>query len=101
MSEHAYAMLLGIGIPICLLFSGSLVLFSRENTVSSFLQLLGAGGLMVVMLTHIAEVFQLLPWMHWGSEHSLGHYLDFGSAVLGLTSFPLGYLIHALTKRPA
>jgi hypothetical protein len=56
---------------------------------------------MVVMLTHIAEVFQLLPWMHWGSEHSLGHYLDFGSAVLGLTSFPLGYLIHALTKRPA
>jgi hypothetical protein len=37
--------------------------------------------------------------MHWGLEHSLGHYLDFWSAVLGLTLFPIGYLLHALTKR--
>jgi hypothetical protein len=25
--------------------------------------------------------------------------LDFGSAVLGVTLFPVGYLLHALTKR--
>ncbi len=27
--------------------------------------------------------------MNWGDEHSVGHYLDFGSAVLGLTLFPV------------
>src|SRR5437016_14275757 len=43
----------------------------------------------------------LLPWMQWGSNHSVGHYLDLGSAVLGLTLFPIGYLLHALTKRHA
>jgi len=39
--------------------------------------------------------------MQWGSNHSVGHYLDLGSAVLGLTLFPIGYLLHALTKRHA
>src|SRR6266705_3327606 len=34
-------------------------------------------------------------------NHSVGHYLDLGSAVLGLTLFPIGYLLHALTKRHA
>jgi len=101
MSGHAYAALLGIGIPACLLFSGSAVLLSRDKTVSSFLQLLGAGCLMVVVLTHIFETFHLLPWMQWGIEHGAGHYLDFASAVLGLTLFSIGYLSHALTKRPA
>src|SRR5262249_31300383 len=38
---------------------------------------------------------------HWGDEHSVGHYLDFGSAILGLTLFPLGYLLHVLTKADA
>ena len=101
MSGQPNAILLGIGIPTCMLFSGSVVLFSREKTLSTFLQLLGAGCLMVVVLTHIAETFHLLPWMHWGLEHSVGHYLDLGSAVLGLTLFPVGYLSHAVAKRSA
>lgn len=29
-------------------------------------------------------------------EHSVGHYLDLWGAVLGLTLFPIGYLLHAL-----
>jgi hypothetical protein len=87
--------------PVCMLFSGSAVMFFREKTVSSFLQLLGAGCLVVVVLTHVCEAFSLFPWMHWGDEHSVGHYLDLGSAVLGLTLFPIGYLLHALTKRRA
>jgi succinate dehydrogenase/fumarate reductase cytochrome b subunit len=87
--------------PVCMLFSGSAVMFFREKTVSSFLQLLGAGCLVVVVLTHVCEAFRLFPWMHWGDEHSVGHYLDLGSAVLGLTLFPIGYLIHALTNRRA
>jgi hypothetical protein len=88
-------------VPTCMLFSGSAVLFVRRRSGSSFLQLLGAGGLVVVVLTHVSEALQLFPSMHWGLEHSVGHYLDFGSAVLGLTLFPIGYLLHAVTKRHA
>ena len=46
----------------------------------------------MVVLTHVAETLHVFPWMHWGVEQSVGHYLDLGSAVLGLTLFPLGYL---------
>lgn len=85
----------------CMLFSGSVVLFFRENAVCNFLQLLGAGCLLLVVLTHVSEALHLFPWMRWGLEHSAGHYLDFGSAVLGLTLFPIGYLLYALTERPS
>ncbi len=53
---------------------------------------------MMVVLTHIAEAFELMPGMHWGLEASAGHYLDLGSAVLGLTLFPIGYLAHAFAR---
>jgi hypothetical protein len=84
-----------------MLFSGSLFLFFRGKTVCSLLQLLGAGCLVVVVLTHVCEALHLFPWMHWGLERGIGHYLDFWSAVLGLTLFPVGYLFHALRKRQA
>jgi hypothetical protein len=103
-----YYMIIGMNItlvtalvalaPVCMLFSGSAVMFFREKRVPSFLQLLGAGCLGVVVLAHICEALDLFPWMHWGDEHSVGHYLDLGSAILGLTLFPLGYLLHVLTK---
>jgi len=88
-------------LPACMLLCGSAVSFRREKTVGSSLQLLGAGCLVIVVLTHLCEALYLFPWMHWGSEHSVGHYLDLGSAALGLTLFPIGYLLHALTKRHA
>jgi len=88
-------------VPACMLFSGSVVLFFRGKTVCSLLQLHGTGCLVVVVLTHVCEALHLFPWMHWGFEQSVGHYLDFWSAVLGLTLFPVGYLFHALTKRQA
>jgi len=56
---------------------------------------------MLVVFTHLSEALHLFPWMGWGLEHSIGHYLDFWSVVLGLTLFPAGYLFHALTKRHA
>jgi hypothetical protein len=81
-----------------LLFGGSVVLFRRRNTVWSFLQLVGAGCLVVVGLCHVCEALHLYPWMHWGLKHGIGHYLDFWSCVVGLTLFPAGYLFHALTR---
>ena len=87
--------------PACMLFLGSVLLFSKLKTFGSFLQLLGAGSLVMVVLTHVFEALHLLSWMHWGLEHSVGHYLDLSSAVVGLTFFPVGYLLHALTSRPA
>ena len=85
-------------VPTSVLLSASVVLFLRGKTVSSLLQLFGAGCLVMVVLTHVSEALQLFPWMHWGNEHSVGHYLDIASAVLGLTLFPVGYLFHAITK---
>jgi hypothetical protein len=86
-------------VPACMLLSGAVMLSLREKTLCSLLQLLGAGGLVVVVLTHVAEALKLFPWMQWGLEHSVGHYLDFGSAVLALTLFPIGYLLGALAER--
>jgi hypothetical protein len=88
-------------VPVCMLFAGSAVLFFRAKTVGSFLQLLGAGCLAIVVLTHLCETLHLFPWMHWGLKHSIGHYLDFWSAALGLTLFSGGYLFHSLTHRRA
>jgi hypothetical protein len=88
-------------LPTGMLFSGSIVLFLREKRAPSFLQLCGAGCLVLVVLTHVSEALHLLPWMHWGLAHSVGHYLDFWSAVLGFTLFPIGYLLQALTERRA
>jgi len=86
-------------VPVCMLFSGAVILFSRRRTAWIFLQLLGATCLVMVILAHVFEALHLFPWMHWGDEHSVGHYVDLGSAVLGLTLFPFGYLVHALTNR--
>ena len=88
-------------VPASMLFSGALVLFFRGKTVCTSLQLIGAGCFMVVVLTHICEALNLFPWMLWGLEHSVGHYVDLWSAILGLTLFPVGYLIHAFIKQPA
>lgn len=97
MSSHALA-LFGIAIPACLLFVGSVVLLSRKRSLASWLQLIGSASLMMVVLTHFAEAFDVMSWMRWGLEDSAGHYLDLGSAVLGLTLFPIGYLAHALAR---
>ena len=85
--------------PVGLLFSGGVVWFRRGRTVWSLLQMLGAGCLVLVVFTHIAEALRILPWMHWGQEHSAGHYVDLANAILGGTLFPAGYLFQALSRR--
>lgn len=37
--------------------------------------------------------------MQWGPPHSVGHYLDFVCAILGLTVFPLGVIATSVTTR--
>src|ERR1700716_3285056 len=86
-------------VPAGILFAGSVLLFLRERTLGSFLQLLGAGCLTMVILTHLCEALHLFSWMHWGQEQSVGHYLDLLSAVLGVTLFPVGYLLWVLASR--
>jgi ABC-type amino acid transport system permease subunit len=83
-------------VPTSVLLAGSIGLFVRRRTVCTFVQLLGAACLIVVVFTHISESLHLFPWMRWGLEDSPGHYLDLVSAILGLTLFPAGYLAHAL-----
>jgi hypothetical protein len=80
------------------MFSSSAIWFCRGKTVWSFLQLVGAACLVVVVICHLSEALHLFPCMHWGLKHSVGHYVDFWSCVLGLTLFPVGYLFHALIR---
>jgi hypothetical protein len=94
--QHTLIRALVALVPASMLFVGSAALFSRVKTVRSLLQLLGAGCLVVVVLTHLSEALHLFPGMHWGLKDSAGHYLDLWSAVLGLMLFPTGYLLHAV-----
>jgi hypothetical protein len=83
-------------LPASLLLSGSAMLFLRQKGLYQFMQLLGAGGLLAVVLAHACEALHWLPGMDWGMEHSAGHYIDLVSALLGLTLFPAGYLLDVL-----
>src|SRR5258708_4282448 len=76
-------------------------MFVRKRMLSSLLQLLGAAGLLSVVIAHVCEALELLPWMHWGEPHSVGHYVDLMSAVLGLTLLPLGFLLQIIANRRA
>ena len=82
-------------MPVSLL-SGSVIMWLLRRTSCQFMQLLGAGCLVVVVLTHVCEALHLFPGMHWGLEHSTGHYLDLTAALLGVALFPVGYLLQAL-----
>jgi hypothetical protein len=66
--------------PVCLLLAWSLRRFLRTRTGWRLLQALGAGCLVVVVLTHVAEALRLFPAMAWGAPTSAGHYLDLSSA---------------------
>ena len=83
-------------VPACLLFGGSVIIWLRRKRMSSIFQLLGAAALVVVVLAHVFEALRVFPRMGWGSRNSVGHYLDLLCAIVAVTLFSLGYLIHAL-----
>jgi hypothetical protein len=86
-------------LPVSILFYVSMGMYVRSKTAGSLMQLFGAGALVIVVLTHVCEALHFFPWMHWGLEHSVGHYLDLWSAILGLTLVPFGYLLNLLAGR--
>lgn len=90
---HIRPALIVVGVLVATAFVASVVCLAREKTAGAFLQLLGAGCLVVVVLAHIGEELRLLPGMGWGLSDSLGHYVDLVSAAGGLTLLPLGYLL--------
>src|SRR5437016_4749650 len=83
-------------IPACLLVIGAAIIWLRRKSLSSIFQLLGAAALVVVVLAHVFEALRVFPRIGWGSRNSIGHYLDLLSAILAVTLFSLGYLIHAV-----
>jgi hypothetical protein len=89
-------LLIAIGLPVCVAFSHSVASLIEERTALSFVQLLGAFCLMIVVFAHIAESFSLFPRMGWGLPDSAGHYVDLVCAVAGLILFPIGYLTRRL-----
>lgn len=91
--------LIVIGLLICTAFVASAITFVKEKTAGAFLQLLGAGFLIVVVSTHVAEGLRLLPQMGWGLPNTVGHYIDLISAVLGMALFLAGLLSRGLGKR--
>ena len=86
-------------VPAVMLLFGSARLFSREKTAATFLQLAGSAGIVLVIFTHVFEALNVFPWMHWGREDSIGHYVDLCGAVLGVGLFPIGYFLHAFARR--
>jgi len=85
-------------IPAGLLFLGSILLFVKQKTLPTLLQLVGGASLMTVVVTHVCEALNLFPRMHWGRADSVGHYLDLWSAVLAVTLFSIGYFLGSLRK---
>jgi hypothetical protein len=80
-------------LPAALLVAGSSRMLVRRTTAFS-LQLVGAGCLLVVVLTHICEALRLFPRIGWGEAHSIWSLPRLSSAILGFTLLPMGYFFH-------
>jgi hypothetical protein len=57
--------------------------------------------LIMVVPTHVCEAHHLFPWMGWALRHSVGHYLDLSSAILGLALLPVGFMSSKTLARPS
>lgn len=88
-------------IPAAMLLAGGLRFFFQTRNAASLLELSGAAALVAVILTHVCEGLHIFAAMGWGRQHSPGHYLDLGSAIVALTLFPVGYLLRAFREQRA
>ena len=85
--------LIVIGLAICAASVASAIALAQERNAPSFVQLLSAGCLVMVVLAHVAERFDFFPSMGWGLPETIGHYVDLVSAGAGLILLPAGYLL--------
>lgn len=88
-----------IGAPILVLFILAGRRFINAPSVAGALPVLGAGSLLVMVLTHIAEALNLFPAMGWGQRHSPGHYLDLTSVYAGIAFLVAASLCPLLRRR--
>lgn len=82
-----------VGAIVLLICLGSMWSFLKRRSPAAVVQLSGAGLLLVMVLTHIAERFHLLTAMRWGSPNSIGHYVDFASAIGGVVLLCASYVM--------
>ena len=82
-----------MGGVVALLAAASIVNVIRKRTLGATLQLIGAVLLIIVVLTHVAETFDLLPQMGWGRPNTPGHYLDLASAIGGVALLVTGFCL--------
>ena len=52
-------------LPASLLLSGSIIMFFRGKTQVLFMQLVGAGCMVVVVITHMCEALHLVRGTFW------------------------------------
>jgi hypothetical protein len=83
--------LIVIGFVICATFVTSVVALAQERNAPSFMQLLGAGFLIMVVFAHVAGRFHFFPSMGWRLPKKHGTYVDPVSAVAGLILLPAEY----------
>jgi len=83
--------ILGLAATFALL-AGSAILYRGRGTVGSVLPVLGVACFVVVALTHVFEACAMFPALGWGQPRSIGHYIDLGAAILGLTLVFAGLL---------
>lgn len=88
-----------ISIPVFIAFGASTTAFVKERTLIALVQLIGAICLVVVILAHIMEAFDLFPSMGWGHPKTIGHYIDLASVITGVTLLLIGYLLRHLSQR--
>lgn len=75
------------------LFVWSVVRIKKQATAGAALQLVGALALLAVIGAHVCEGLQLFPSWGWGRPHTVGHYFDLTSAIVGVTFVPVGFVL--------
>ena len=82
----------------CVLLTCTSIAFARRRRIYQLLLALGAGSLLLTVLTHVCETFDLFAFMRWGESNSAGHFLDLSTAVLGIAMLLSGVLGASLSR---
>jgi hypothetical protein len=62
------------------------------------LALAGCGCWLIVVLTHVAERWRLVPGMGWGLPYSPGHYIALISAISGVLLLVSAFIMRRISN---